>query len=171
MSRLILILITLCVNAGVFCSCDKIDENISADLNASVVFESEGSFAGESESTVYSDSFYEETVYIKCGDVSEMPNYESVYQFKADGTMLYSKNIYSGFSQSEAEYYIRKYPDTVGYEIWYFYNGKIDYAVKLFTVDGNDTIGFADDAPTSFIDEIEFNTIYTFHKQWNEEYE
>ncbi len=168
--RLLSIIFMFCVITGLLCSCDDIVGNESSESTSSFAeSEPEVSITDESSaSPAHDDSNFSETVFIKCGNASEMPNYESVFRFNSDGTMLYSMNVYSGFSQSKAQYYLKSENINKGYEIWYYYNDKKEYAVKLFTCDYSGTLCNNDDISAYFIDEEEFDRIYAFHKEWNE---
>ena len=173
MKRLVIIILALCLNAGILCSCDDEVYNNSSASNVSgavgnvsqIAVNSSNENSGSASS---SDTFFEKTMFIKNSEVSDIPNYESIYKFGSNGVMTYSINIYEGFSQSDAQYFLRKFPNKNSYEIWFYYNGKIDCAKLLFVIDEKNKITYNNNSPTCFINESEFNAIHNFHTEWND---
>lgn len=113
----------------------------------------------------YIDTLFTADTFIKYCNASEEPNYESVYKFDKNGTVTYSYNMWEGFNQSSAKYFIRKFRSGK-YQILIYSDSK-NKAEVLFTVYNNKTISA--DAAASFISENEFNQIYAFHTEWNKQ--
>ncbi|HAN20914.1 MAG: hypothetical protein A2Y15_02860 [Clostridiales bacterium GWF2_36_10] len=180
MVRIIFLFVMIVFGSGTLSACNVDFDNISKeslDIEFSIesddISESPRETSDEISDIVsqnepeFFDSTFDETKFIKCSDVYDEPNYESIYKFTPEGTMIFSKNDLEGFIQSEEKYLVRTYKNRKGYEIWYYNNENKESVKKLFTVDGNDKISYQEKVPTSFINESEFNTIYSFHTDWN----
>ncbi|PKM61786.1 MAG: hypothetical protein CVU97_06730, partial [Firmicutes bacterium HGW-Firmicutes-21] len=70
--------------------------------------------------------------------------------------------------QGTAYYFMRKYRDSDGYEIWTADNEALDKAELFLTVSSSGVIASVSNAPCSFIKEAEFNAIYKYHTDWND---
>jgi hypothetical protein len=160
-----------------FSSCNDISVEVSETISdyseeeskeisdASAVSET---VSEESNQPEYTDSYFEDDVFIKCCDVSSEPNYESVYRFATDGAVTYSQNMYEGFWQSTKRYFVRSYKNKPGYEIWTYEGTEKEEGEVFFSVTEDNQIKARHDSPCSFINQAEFNSIYSFHTDWNQ---
>lgn len=177
MKRLISITLVFLFAISTLTACNEVfDKNsnessittIPNDISMDISSTSKDSSNEHSDTVSKSENeIFTKTTFIKCSDASQEPKYESVYKFNIDGTMIYSKNMLEGFFQSKAKYIIRNIKGKEDYQILYYHNDKNANAEVLFTVNINDKITNISSAPTSFIDEDEFNTTYTFQAEWN----
>lgn len=113
-----------------------------------------------------SDKF-NKTIYIKLCDVSDVPDYESIYKFMPDGSVKYSVNMYEGFFQDDAKYFIKKCGNGSMCEVYGYQSGKRDEAMLIFTICDDNSILSPTEAPASFINSEEFDKIFKFHADWN----
>jgi len=148
----------------------EVSENVSDFSNDSTEskddFSEESSLPEESDEPLYTDMLFKEITYIKCCDYSDEPNYESIYKFDINGTLVFSTNQLEGFYQSHTTYFVRMYEDN--YEIHIYENLDSDSSKVLFSVDADNNITDEYLSTALFIDKNEFDKIYKFHNDWNE---
>ncbi|PKM60810.1 MAG: hypothetical protein CVU97_07590, partial [Firmicutes bacterium HGW-Firmicutes-21] len=71
---------------------DNISDSVSEFSEISSVQTEDDISEQANPGDAFTDSSFNEVVYVKCCDASDIPNYESVYKFNKNGVMVYSIN-------------------------------------------------------------------------------